>query len=334
MTPSGGRVRARAPVRLDFAGGWTDVPPFSEREGGVVVNAAIALHAQAEVVPGGEGIRLVSEDLGLEERLEGAPDLAGDGRLPLLRAGLRLLPVIPGTITTRSEAPPGSGLGSSGALDVAVVAALAQARGQHLGPDETARLAWRLEVEEAGIAGGRQDQWAAAWGGIQRLEFRGTEVIRTPLELDAGFAEELAGRTVLCYTGHSRLSGAMISRVMRAYEQGERRVTGSLRAMLDSAHGMDEALRSADLAGVGRFLAGNWSLQCALDPGMRTDAMARLEQAVTEAGILGGKAAGAGAGGCMFFLARGSREPLEAAARAAGATILPVAWDLEGVRSC
>ncbi len=321
-------------MRLDFAGGWTDVPPFSDREGGVVVNAAIALYASATVETGGEGLRLVSQDLGIAERIDRSDGLAGEGRLPLLRAGLRLLPVSPAAVTTRSEAPPGSGLGSSGALDVAVVAALAEARRERLAPEEIARLAWRLEVEEAGIPGGRQDQWAAACGGVQRLEFRGAEVRPAVIALNAAFAEELAQRMVLCYTGTSRLSGAMISRVMQAYESGEPRVTGALRAMLDAARGMDEALRSADLAAVGRLLAENWSLQCVLDSGMRTEAMARLEHAVAGAGILGGKAAGAGAGGCMFFLARTSRGEVETAARAAGATILPVAWDFEGVRLC
>ena len=101
--------RASAPVRLDFAGGWTDVPPFSSREGGLVVSAAIGLHAHAEVRLGGAGLRLLSEDL--KDTLECADDAAlrGETRLPLLRAGLRLLPVGACSLTTRSDAPAGSG---------------------------------------------------------------------------------------------------------------------------------------------------------------------------------------------------------------------------------
>ncbi|MDQ3138651.1 MAG: hypothetical protein M3Q93_13820, partial [Gemmatimonadota bacterium] len=114
--------RAAAPVRLDFAGGWTDVPPFSAREGGMVVSAALDLYARTEVRPGGTGIRLIAEDLDASLELPDTTVLAATGPLALLQAGLRLLPVGACALTTRSDAPPGSGLGSSGALDVALVA--------------------------------------------------------------------------------------------------------------------------------------------------------------------------------------------------------------------
>ncbi|MEO8199663.1 MAG: GHMP kinase, partial [Gemmatimonadota bacterium] len=114
-------VRAAAPLRLDFAGGWTDVPPFSTNEGGLVVNTAISLYAHASVEPGGEGFLLTSEDLQDQLRVSSIDELKGGGRLALLQSALRLFPVGPCEITSRSEAPPGSGLGSSGALDVALV---------------------------------------------------------------------------------------------------------------------------------------------------------------------------------------------------------------------
>ena len=121
--------RATAPARLDFAGAWTDVAPFAEREGGVVVNAAIGLSAHAELRLGGERIRLVSLDLDQTFECANSGGLVRDGRLELLKAALRMLPVTtPCTLTTRSDAPPGSGLGASGALDVALVACLGAAR--------------------------------------------------------------------------------------------------------------------------------------------------------------------------------------------------------------
>jgi len=140
-----GGFRAAAPVRLDFAGGWTDVPPFSAREGGVVVSAAIRLFAHAEVRPGGDGLRLVAEDLDARIDLPSDAVPSPAGPLALLQAGLHLLPVGPCALTTRSEAPPGSGLGSSGALDVAIVAALSAARGEARDAREMAELACRLE---------------------------------------------------------------------------------------------------------------------------------------------------------------------------------------------
>jgi len=154
--------RATAPTRLDFAGGWTDVPPFSAREGGVVVNGCIGLSARVDLKLGGALIRLVSEDLGQELECADSRGLVLDGRLDLVKAALRMFPVQSAcTLTTRSDAPPGSGLGSSGALDVALVAALAGARGERLSGREIAEQAWYLETVEAKIPGGKQDQFAA-----------------------------------------------------------------------------------------------------------------------------------------------------------------------------
>jgi len=329
-----GACHAVAPVRLDFAGGWTDVPPWSAREGGVVVSAAVALYAHAAVTPGGPDYRLTAEDLGESVILPDAEALVGTESLPLLRAALRLLPVGPCALTTRSDAPAGSGLGSSGAVDVALVAALSAARGDARDPRAIAELAFRLERVEAGIAGGRQDQLTAAFGGFLRLAFRDPRVDVTPLALDAELARELERRMVLVYTGASRFSGDTIGRVMGAYERGERTVTGALHGLRETAERMAEALRAGDLARVGALLDANWAHQQALDPAMCTPLMARLGETMRQAGVLGGKAAGSGAGGCMFFL--GPDDPAAAceAARALGMTLLPVRWAMDGVRAC
>jgi len=326
--------RAAAPVRLDLAGGWTDVPPFSAREGGVVVSAAIALHAHAEVRPGGTGYLLTAEDLGERAELPDAAALAAAGPLPLLRAGLRLLPVRSCALTTRSDAPPGCGLGSSGALDVALVAALAAARGDPLDPRDIADLAFRLERIEAGIPGGRQDQFTAAFGGVLRLEFRDPDASVTPLELDPALLAELERRMVLVYTGASHFSGATIGRVMQAYERGDRTVTAALHGLREAAERMVDALRAGDLARIGALLDANWERQQALDPGMCTPVMAGLGHAMRAAGALGGKAAGSGAGGSMFFLGADDPAPAVDAARAMGMTILPMRWSATGVRAC
>ena len=213
-------------MRLDLAGGWTDVPPFSPREGGVVVTAAIRLFARAEVRLGGSGFRLVSRDLRDELEVSDSAGLVRDGRLDLLKAGLRMLPVGACTLTTCSDAPPGSGLGSSGALDVALVAALSAARGESPDPVDIAERACHLEAVEAGIPGGRQDQFASSHGGFLRLDFRDPDAEVRRLKLDPEFAADLGRRIVLCYTSASRFSGATIDRVMRAYERGDHRGLG------------------------------------------------------------------------------------------------------------
>lgn len=327
-------VRATAPTRLDFAGAWTDVPPFSAREGGAVVNAAIELRAEVTLEIGGPLIRLEAEDTGVVVECVNAGGLIRDGRLELHKAALRMFPVTGNlTLRTRSAAPPGSGLGGSGALDVALVACLARARNEQWDTRELAEHAWQLEAVEAGLPGGRQDQQAAAYGGFNRFTFRDPDVGVEPITLASGFADALARHVVLCYTGETRVSAATITRVATAYERGDPKVAGALRALKDLAGEMTDALRGGDLAGVGRILSRNWERQLELDAGMRTPAMARLEQVLVQAGVLGGKAAGAGAGGSMFFVAGEDVAGAIDAARQAGATVLPVTWALEGARA-
>jgi D-glycero-alpha-D-manno-heptose-7-phosphate kinase len=326
--------RAAAPVRLDLAGGWTDVPPFSAREGGVVVSAAIGLYAHAEVRPGGIGLRLVAEDLGASLELPDEAALARPSQLALLQAGLRLLPVGPCALTTRSDAPAGSGLGSSGALDVALVAALSAARGETRDAREVAQIACRLERVEAGIPGGRQDQFTAAFGGVLRMEFRDPDVVVEPLALDPALLDELERRMLLVYTGASHFSGGTIGRVMVAYESGDRAVTAALHGLRDVAERIVEALRAGDLARIGALLDLNWRHQQVLDPGMCTPLMARIGHAMREAGALGGKAAGSGAGGSMFFLGPDDTAVAAEAAQALGGILLPVQWAADGVRPC
>jgi D-glycero-alpha-D-manno-heptose-7-phosphate kinase len=299
-----------------------------------VVTAAIRLFARAEVRLGGTGFRLIAEDLHDQLEVSDSSGLIRNGRLDLQKAGLRMLPVGGCTLLTRTDAPPGSGLGSSGALDVALVAALSSARGETRDPLEIAETACHLEAVEAAMPGGRQDQFASSYGGFLRLTFRDPQAEVERLKLDPDFMAELARRLVLCYTGASRFSGATIERVMRAYEQGDPSVHAALHGLRDVADAMAGALVAADFSRVGQLLSQNWRHQLALDARMSTPEMADLEQAMASAGSLGGKAAGSGAGGCMFFLAPDDPSAMMAAARNLGARLLPIAWAMRGVYLC
>jgi D-glycero-alpha-D-manno-heptose-7-phosphate kinase len=325
--------RAAAPVRLDFAGGWTDVAPFCLKESGLVINAAIELCAHAEVQPGGDDWVLEAKDLERETRVRGgAWTAAQSADFALQKAALLRSGIAAGTLRTRSEVPPGSGLGSSGALGVALVAALDAAREIRRNPAELAEAAFQLEAVDAALPGGRQDQYAAAHGGFQRLGFSEGGVSVQTLRLDPDFAALLEERIVICYTGTSRVSSRTIARVMGAYETGNPAIAGALREMVTLADQMGEALRAGDLAAVGRLLTRNWHCQQRLDRGMQTADMARLEAAMVSAGVLGGKAAGAGAGGSMFFLAGNDPAATAQAAQAVGARVLPFKWAKQGVR--
>lgn len=323
-------LRASAPLRLDFAGGWTDVDPFAVEQRGLVVNAAIAVRAFAELSL--DRKRYVLQSVDLDQTLElSHEELSSYGQLELLKAALRRSGLPPCGLRTWCEAPPGSGLGSSGALDVAMVAVLDRARGIERTPAALAEEGFQLEAVEAGFPGGRQDQYAAALGGVLRLSFDHGEVKGEALPLDPAFLDALAGHLVICYTGMSRVSSRTIERVMQGYARQDRQIVGALEALVDVAEAMTEALRAGDLAGVGGLLTENWRRQQALDPEMRTEAMGRLETAMKEARAIGGKAAGAGAGGSMFFLATDPARAREAASQA-GARVIPCHWSADGVR--
>lgn len=198
---------------------------------------------------------------------------------------------------------------------------------------EVAERAWRLEVMEAGLPGGKQDQYAAALGAFHLLEFTGDLVRFDPLELPGGFAEWLERHIVVCYTGQSRVSAETIARVMGRYANGDRTVTAALEGIVETAARMAEAMRAGDGPAVGRLLSVNWRHQQALDAGIQTALMAKLETSMRAAGAVGGKAAGAGAGGSMFFLFDRDPARVRDLARAEGASVLPFRWSREGVRA-
>ena len=303
--------------------------PFSTDLGGAVVNAAIALRASASITPGGTTWRLEASDI--DARLE-TTSLENDGSLSLHKAALRRGHAGPCLLRSVSSAPAGSGLGSSGALGVALVAAIDASRTIVRTPAETAEEAWQVEAVDAALAGGRQDQYAAALGGFNHLRFSRAGVRIERLDLDTGFHRALATHTIICYTGASRISSRMITRVMDGYAAGDPGITGALNGLAALADPMAGALHRGDLSEVGRLLSRNWQHQIALDPGMRTPEMARLEEAMSRAGSLGGKAAGAGAGGSMFFVCE-DPEAGRRAALAAGARVIPCEWASEGVRA-
>ncbi len=329
-------AHARAPLRIDLAGGWTDVAPYAAAVGGAVVNAAISLHAHVQVRRQRGGVDLRALDLGAVVSARQAAELRPDGELALLKAAARRLGPTDGgfEVVTSCDAPPSSGLGGSGALGVALVAAFGALEGQRPLAAEVAQRAHQLEADDAGILGGKQDQYAASLGGLQFLEFGGQSVSATRLDPPRDRVRELERHLVLCYTGVSRLSGETHQRVWRRYGEGDAAVTRALDGLRACAYQMRDAVTAGDIARVGDVLARNWACQRALAEGMETEAMRTLQRAAEAAGAAGGKACGAGAGGCMVFLARAGRAFAVAdALRAAGGQVLRFSFDGAGVVS-
>lgn len=320
-----------APVRLDFAGAWTDVAPFATTEHGAVVNAAIDLRTRVELQLEQSRYDLWARDLDARAQAGTLEELGRDGRLELLKAAVRRGNLGPCRIHTKAEAPPGSGLGTSGALGVALMYAVDTALGSPRDAAATAEAAWQMETVDAAVAGGRQDQFAAAMGGFQHLSFDRGGMRAVALPAEPEFARDLASHILVCYTGRSRFSGDVISRVMKAYQDGEQHVGAALRTLAQIGDAMAAAFRRHDLTAIGRLMAANWIEQQRLDPAMCTPEMAQLYDAMRSAGAVGGKAAGAGAGGSMFFLIPGDVARAERTAREGGVILLPLRWAGRGV---
>jgi D-glycero-alpha-D-manno-heptose-7-phosphate kinase len=306
------RVRtlvARAPARLDFGGGWTDVPPYGEEMGGFVCNIAIDRRAV----------------VGLQEGAALTPP-ADD----LTRAAMQRARLDDAAIALTTDFPPGAGLGGSSAVGVALQAAIASWRDESVDREELARRSRGVEVEELGVAGGWQDHYAAAFGGALGLAFTDRVAVRS-LPLDDALTATLEQRCVVAYTGESRISATTITAVLDAYRERAPHVVQALARMAELARMMADALASRALDDLGELVGEHWTHQRALHPRITTPAIERALAAAYDAGAIGGKALGASGGGCVLAIAREGRESDVREALARVATLLPFGVDREGV---
>ena len=328
-------LRSRAPVRIDLAGGWSDVPPFSAEVGGAVVNVAINRYTYATLVPrADERVRITSADFEITIEAESTRDLVYDGNLDLVKAAIRRLGIEQGlALYVRCDAPPGSGSGTSASLGVALLGLLNQLQPDRLARHELAELAHLLETEELHISGGKQDQYAAAMGGINFMEFHDPAVSASQLHLSPAAINDLEKHLVMCYTGKSRVSGNLIDAVMGAYRRGVPETTQALHRLKGIAFDMKSALLKGDLVTFGKLLGENWECQKKLDSSITTSQIDALFELAYNAGAIGGKALGAGGGGCLLFYCAADREHLvRKALTEAGAQIIDFNFDFEGLQ--
>ena len=305
-------IRAKAPLRISFAGGGTDVPPFPARDGGLVLNATINRYAYGTLRPRADrAITIHSHDYGSSIELAAGETPMFDGKLDLAKAAIRRFmgsDEVGFDLILHSNAPPGSGLGSSSAMMVALIGVLKEFRNVPLTDYELAELAHSVERDELGIRGGRQDQYAAAFGGFNFIELYGDHVVVNPLRVAQDTVLELEHNLLLCYTGNTRQSDHIIDDQMSRYERGEIETGIGLKAQKALALEMKNALLQRRLTDFAELLNSAWEAKKKMSDRISNDRIDELYAAARDAGALGGKVTGAGGGGYLLLYCRHDRK--------------------------
>lgn len=335
-------IRCKAPLRISFCGGGTDVSPYVEERGGVVLSATIDKYAYGNLVETDEPrIEVLSLDYDIVAQFESAHDLRYDGNLDLVKAvlrhmglnqegefrkGLRLL--------LHSDAPPGSGLGSSSSLMVCLVALFAHWLQQPLSSYEVAQLAYKLERQELAIQGGMQDQYAATFGGLNLIEFTASGVLVNPLRPSSDILNELQYHLLLCYTGGVRLSARILERQIASYVEKKVDVVEALDELKALTYEMKNALLKGELTAFGHLLHHAWEHKKRLDPAITNSQIDALYEAARERGALGGKILGAGGGGYLLvYCPIDKKHEIAGALEAVGGRVVPFSFTEKGVET-
>ncbi len=295
--------RSKAPLRISFAGGGTDVSPYPEEKGGAVLNATIDKYAYVSLQPRNDKemrIRSLDYDIVAKYHIDG--DLAYNGELDLVKAVAKSFSLPTGfDLFLHSDAPPGSGLGSSSTMCVALLGAFQRWLNLPLTNYELAELTYRIEREDLKIAGGRQDQYAATFGGFNFIEFYEKINVVNPLRIPLDIINELQYRCLLCYTGKTRLSANIVARQSDAFKRKDRQVVEALDKSKEYAVAMKNCLLARKLDDLGALLHEAWLLKMKFDPEITNDYINAMYEGAREAGAIGGKLLGAGGGGYLLL---------------------------------
>lgn len=324
--------KAKAPMRIGFFGGGTDVSPYAEEHGGKVLNCTIDLYVRCMLKPNSEpGITIRSLDLEEVSR-----NITGrwEGHLDLPQAVLNAMPHAQGVkVTMFSDVPPGSGLGSSSALVVSMLKIIHAAYQLPIDPHSLAELAYRIEREDLGIPGGRQDQYAAAFGGMCVYHFGGPQVIVEPVLSDPAALLELESCLLLGYIGDRRLlqNHLMADQVRRLREGDTLRYHDETKAFVDTSV---KLLRALKIDEFGRLLHDAWEVKKAFSPYIAPPIVEDIYALARQHGAWGGKITGAGGGGFMVFACPFDRRlALERALSEASVRMRPFSFTTQGVHA-
>lgn len=305
------KIRSKAPLRLGFAGGGSDVSPYSELYGGLILNATINLYAYCTIEETDDNtVTITATDLGLSVSCPLATELPVDGVLDLHKGVfnrvMKDFGVTPKAcrITTYSDAPAGSGLGSSSTMVVCILKAFVEWYNLPMGDYEIARLAYQIERVDLALSGGKQDQYAAAFGGFNFMEFLPDgNVIVNPLRVKRWIVDELESSIVLYYTGASRSSAAIIEEQKKNTSSGNTTAVEAMHRIKQSAIDMKRALLEGNMPEFARILGQAWEDKKKMATAISNPMIQEAFDVATAAGAIAGKVSGAGGGGFIIFMA-------------------------------
>jgi D-glycero-alpha-D-manno-heptose-7-phosphate kinase len=332
--------RSKAPLRIGLAGGGTDVSPYCDLYGGAILNATISLYASATIEPLTVP-QVIFEALDRNESAayELADQLPIDGTLDLATGVYNHLVARYGAVpsgfrlTTIVDAPAGSGLGSSSTLVVAIIGVFAEWLNLPLGEYDIAQMAYDIERVELNMAGGKQDQYAATFGGVNFMEFYdNNKVIVNPLRIKPEYLFELGNNLLLYFTATSRLSSTIIEAQSKNVTDKDQKSIEAMHQLKEQAQMMKEALLKGNVHDIGRILDYGFKFKKQMAKGISNDAMDAIYEAALKAGATGGKISGAGGGGfMMFYCPANTRFEVARALQAFGGTISPYQFTERGL---
>ncbi len=301
--------RSKAPLRIGLAGGGTDVSPYSDLYGGAILNATLSLYAKATIEPIAENkIILEAIDRSEEQVFDWDTSLPVNGTLDLLKGVYNRVQQDYGIkqqgfrLSTFVDAPAGSGLGTSSTLVVAILGAFAEMLKLPMGEYDMAHYAYEIERIDLKLAGGKQDQYAATFGGVNFMEFYGDDkVIVNPLRVKQQHLFELENNLLLYYTSTSRESAEIIKKQSKNVTDNKEKSIEAMHHLKDQARMMKEALLKGRLNEIGEILDYGFQQKRQMAEGISNTLMEDIYETAKIAGATGGKISGAGGGGFMIF---------------------------------
>jgi D-glycero-alpha-D-manno-heptose-7-phosphate kinase len=334
--------RSRAPLRIGLAGGGTDVSPYADEFGGAILNATISHYAHASIETISENkIIFQALDRNEQQEFDFEKELPINGTLDLLKGVYNRIQKdygIPQTnfcLSTYVDAPAGSGLGTSSTLVVAIIGAFAEMLKLPLGEYDIAHYAFEIERKDLQLAGGRQDQYAATFGGVNFMEFyKDDKVIVNPLRIRQDYLNELENNLVLYFTSTSRESASIIKEQQKNVTSKNEKSIDAMHHLKEQARMMKEALLKGKLNEIGEILDYGFQQKRNMAHNISNSMIEEIYDAVKRSGATGGKISGAGGGGFMIFYCPGNtRYKVMDTLNNFGGSVKPYRFTKEGLRT-